>query len=131
MRRLTTALLATLTLPAAAADTVRTEAAGLRFSVPRAWVRVPAHEDERAAQWTLPRAGGDREDGEVVLLFFGKGKGGSVEENLERWHAMFIQPGGRPSRDASVVTTRTVRGLRVTALDLSGPRGHLQARPDE
>jgi hypothetical protein len=114
------ALLVLLALPAAAADTVRTEAVGLRFSVPTRWVRVPAPEVERAAQWRLPRTGGDAQDGELVLFYFGKGTGGSAEESLARWHASFFQPDGRPSRDVSVVTVRTVRGLRVTALDLAG-----------
>lgn len=110
-------LLATRALPA---DTVRGEAVGLRFSVPRAWERVPALTDVRAAQWKVRRASGDREDGEVVLLFFGVGKGGGVQENLDRWYAEFSQPSGGPSRDAAVVTTRTVNGLRVTAMDLTG-----------
>ena len=114
------ALVAVLALPAAAADSVRTEAARLRFSVPRAWVRVPAPSDERAAQWKLPRAPGDREDGELILFFFGRGQGGSAQENLDRWQALFVQPDGRPSRDASVVTPRTVHALRVTSLDLAG-----------
>ncbi len=117
---LATLLLLTVALPAAPADTVRTEAVRLRFSVPPAWIRVPAPSDERAAQWKLPRAPGDREDGELILFFFGRGKGGSAQENLERWQALFIQPDGRPSRDVSVVATRTVRGLRITSLDLAG-----------
>ncbi len=120
MRRLAIVLVALLVLPAAAADTVRTEAVRLRFSVPRAWIRVPAHSDERAAQWKLRRAVGDAEDGELVLFFFGKGEGGSVEENLDRWRALFILPEGRPRREAGVVTTRTARGLRVTKLDIAG-----------
>jgi hypothetical protein len=102
-----------------AADTVRTEAARLRFSHPAAWTRVPAPSDVRAAQWRIPRAG-NSEDGELILFFFGKGKGGSTEENLERWYGQFRQPDGRPSRDAAVLTIRTVNGLRVTAVDLAG-----------
>ena len=120
MRRRTVALFALLALPAAAADTVRTEAARLRFSVPRAWIRVPAPADERAAQWKLRRAAGDAEDGELVLFFPGEGKGGSVEENLDRWRALFIPPEGRPWREAGVVTNLTVHGLRVTVLDIAG-----------
>ena len=107
-------------MPAAAADTVRTEAAGLRFSVPGAWTRVPAASDVRAAQWKIPRAAGDADDGELVLFFLGKGKGGGTQENLERWYGQFTQPEGRPSRDAAVLTIRTVNGLRVTAVDLAG-----------
>ena len=105
---------------ALALDMVRGEAVGLRFSAPRAWDRVPASADTRAAQWKIRRAPGDPEDGEVVLSFFGRGQGGSAQETLERWAGEFSQPGGRPSHDAAIVTSRTVNGLRVTAVDLAG-----------
>ncbi len=120
MRRHATAVVVLLALPALAAEMLRGEAVGLRFSVPRAWDRVPATSDVRAAQWKLRRAPGDPEDGELVLFFFGTGKGGSVQENLDRWYGQFAQPDGRPSRDAAVVTIRTVNGLKVTAVDLAG-----------
>jgi hypothetical protein len=107
-----------LSVPAMAAESVRTEAVGLRFAVPKAWTRVPAPSDVRAAQWKVP--GRDGQDGELVLFFFGKGKGGSVQDNLDRWSGQFTQPDGRPSRDAAVTTIRTVNGLRVTSVDLSG-----------
>ena len=114
-------LAALLFAPAAlAGETTRTEAVGLRFAVPTAWTRVPAPSDVRAAQWRLPRAAGDAEDGEVILFFFGAGKGGSAAENLERWYAQLTPADGRPARDAAVVTMRTVRALRVTAVDLAG-----------
>jgi hypothetical protein len=102
---------------AAASDPVRNEAVGLRFAVPAEWTRVPAASDVRAAQWRIPGSGGD---GELVLFYFGKGKGGSAPENLERWYAQMTEPDGRASRDAGVVTIRTVNGLRVTFLDLPG-----------
>jgi hypothetical protein len=102
------------------AQTARTEAAGLRFGVPVTWVRTPAPSDMRAAQFRVPRAPGDAEDGELVLFFFGKGKGGSVDDNLTRWYGQFEQPDGRPSRDAAVITIRTVKDLKVTAVDLGG-----------
>jgi hypothetical protein len=110
--------------PAALADAEdavkRTEAASLRLSTPIGWTQVPAPSDVRAAQFQIPRASGDAEDGELILFFFGAGKGGGVEDNLARWYAQFEQPDGRPSRDAGVVVIRTVNGLRVTSLDLSG-----------
>src|SRR6266850_4921946 len=113
-------VLLTLVSPTFAADTVRTEAARLRFVVPAAWTRVPAPSDFRAAQWKIPRAAEDKDDGTLVLYYFGEGKGGGVQENLDRWYAQFTQPDGRPSRDAATVTMKTVNGLRVTAVDLSG-----------
>src|SRR5213076_467199 len=76
-------LLAAVLAPAAlAGETTRTEAVGLRFAVPAAWTRVPASSEVRAAQWRLPRATGDAEDGEAILFFFGAGKGGGAAENL-------------------------------------------------
>ena len=102
------------------AEMARTEAAGLRFAVPKTWTRVPAPSDMRAAQYKLPRAGSDAEDAELTLFFFGEGKGGGAEQNLERWYGQFTEPDGRPSRDAAVVTKRTVNGLRLTAVDLAG-----------
>lgn len=119
MRRF--ALLVALAVAAPAnAQTLRSEAVGLRFSVPKAWDRVPAASEVRAAQFRLPRAPGDAEDGELVLFFFGEGKGGGVQDNLDRWYGQFTQPDGRQSRDAAVVTIRTVKGLKVTAVDLGG-----------
>lgn len=104
----------------ASAGDVRSEAANLRFTVPADWTRVPAPSDVRAGQWRIPRAAGDTEDGELILFFFGKGQGGRAEDNLERWYRQFTQADGRPSRDAAVVTIRTVHGLKVTSVDLAG-----------
>ena len=104
----------------ALADSIRTEAAGLRFRVPKEWTRVPATSEMRAAQYRIPRAPGDSEDGELVLFFFGKGKGGSVEDNLERWYGQFEQPDHRPSREAAQVTKKMVNALQVTVVDLRG-----------
>lgn len=120
MLRTAVLLLLALVSPALAAEATRTEAARLRFSVPPAWTRVPAPSDFRAAQMKIPRAGEDKDDGSLVLYHFGEGKGGSVEENLERWYGQFTQPDGKPSRDAAVITMKTVNKLRITAVDLSG-----------
>jgi hypothetical protein len=104
----------------ARADSARTEAAGLRFRVANDWTRVPAPSDMRAAQFRVPRAGSDAEDGELVLFFFGTGQGGSAEQNVVRWTGQFIQPDGTPSKDAAVVTIRTVNGLKQTSVDVGG-----------
>jgi hypothetical protein len=74
----------------------------------------------RAAQYRLPRAQGDTEDGELVLFFFGKGRGGGVDDNVARWCGQFTQPDGRSSREVATITTRTVNGLRVTSVDVGG-----------
>src|SRR5262245_6712029 len=119
--RLALALLVTVaSWSLAPADVVRTQAAGLRFSHPSDWVRVPAPSDMRAAQFRVPKGSGDAEDAEGVLFFFGEGKGGSADDNLERWYGQMTQPDGKASKDAGVVTIKTINGTKVTALDLPG-----------
>jgi len=66
MRRISTLLLLAFAA-GVAAESLHTEAAGIRFAVPRDWSRVPAPSDVRAAQDRLPRAPGDGEDGELLL----------------------------------------------------------------
>jgi hypothetical protein len=120
MRVLLAMLLAAGSVSLAGADPVRTQAAGLRFSHPGEWVRVPAPSDMRAAQFRVPKVAPDTEDAEAVLFFFGEGKGGGVQENVDRWYGQMTQPDGKPSKDAGVVTIKTVKNLKVTALDVPG-----------
>lgn len=114
------ALLAVALAVPGGADTLRSEAAGLRFHVPGEWARVPAPSDMRAAQFRVPHTEGDAEDAELVLFYFGEGKGGSADQNLERWTGQFTQPDGKPSKEAGVVVIRTVNGLKETSLDVAG-----------
>ena len=114
------ALLAVALAVPVRADTLRSEAAGLRFHVPGDWTRVPAPSDMRAAQFRVPRTEGDAEDAELVLFYFGEGKGGSADQNLDRWTGQFTQPDGKPSKEAAVVVIRTVNGLKETSLDVAG-----------
>jgi len=130
MLRLVGMLVLALALPAVAGESVKTEAAGLRFAVPKEWTRVPAPSDMRAAQYKVPRASGDTDDAELVLFFFGKAKGGGVQENLDRWYGQFERPGGKPVADAAVLTIRTVNSLKVTAVDLSGTYSGMGPKSD-
>lgn len=126
----TIAIVACVVLAAGAVfaeDVKRQQDAGLRYSVPMAWTRVPAPSDMRAAQFTIPAEGGG-DAGELVLFFFGAGQGGGVEQNLQRWYGQFQQPDGKPSSEAAVVTIRTINGLKVTAVDLSGTYSGMSAR---
>lgn len=119
-RSLVVAAIAVTVASALAAETTRKEDAGLRYSVPTSWQRVPAPSDMRAAQYRIPRTGSDTEDGELVLFFFGKGQGGGVEQNLERWFAQFTQPDGRPTKEVAVISKRKVGGLEITDVDVTG-----------
>ena len=97
---------------------VTAQAGGLTFTAPATWKPRPPASSMRVAEFVVPRAAGDPEDGEVILYFFGGG-GGSVEANIERWVGQFQQPSGAAVRDNGR-STFTVGALTITTVDVSG-----------
>ncbi len=69
----------------------------------------------RAAEWLVPRAPGDTDDAECFAITFGPGKGGSVDDNVDRWVKQFDPQTSPPAR-----TTRTVHGMNVTRVEVAG-----------
>ena len=89
------------------------QAGTLTFSKPAGWVERAAASSMRVAEFVVPKAAGDSEDGELIVYYFG-GTGGTVEANLQRWASQF-QSASDPVR-----TKATVNGLALTSLDVSG-----------
>lgn len=73
----------------------------------------------RVAQFALPQAQDDASDAELVIYYFG-GSGGSVDANIQRWIGQMQQPDGKPSSEVAKQSKRTVNGLAVTLVDVSG-----------
>lgn len=94
-------------------------AANLTFTAPGEWKPIATSSSMRVAQWALPHVPGDTQDGELVVYYFG-GQGGSVEANIERWTGQMKQPDGRPSSAVMKRESRTINGLSVTLVDVSG-----------
>jgi hypothetical protein len=94
-------------------------AAGLTYTAPPEWKPVTTSSSMRVAQFALPHKGTDAVDGELVIYYFG-GSGGTVEANIERWIGQMNQPDGKPSSTLAKRDTRTVNGLKVTLVDVSG-----------
>jgi hypothetical protein len=91
----------------------------LGYVTPQGWQKQPVASSMRVAEFTLPRADGDSEDAVLVVYYFG-GSGGSVDANLQRWVSQMQQPDGKPSAGVAKKETRTVNGLALTLLDVSG-----------
>ena len=72
----------------------------------------------RVAEFVVPRADADVEDGEVVVYFFG-GSGGTVDANIERWVGQFRTAAGRPV-EAPARSVATIGDLKVTQVEVSG-----------
>lgn len=92
---------------------------GLAFTAPPAWqTRAPAS-SMRVAEFVIPKSGGDTADGELIVYYFGGG-GGSPSANIDRWIGQMQQPDGRPSAERARREIRTVNGLKVSLVDVSG-----------
>ena len=87
----------------------------LKWDDPAGWKRRPPSSAMRAAEYFVPRTGDDKEDGECSVITFGPDKGGSVDDNVERWAK---QLGAAPA--AVERTSRTVHGMKVTRVEIAG-----------
>lgn len=95
------------------------EAGGVKFDAPAAWASTP--KPMRTANYTIPAAAGDSQDGELAVFYFGPGQGGGVEANVRRWLGQFVNEDGSPlGADDAKRTEQEVGGLQVTILDVSG-----------
>lgn len=93
----------------------------LKFTAPATWKEMPVTSSMRKAQFTLPKSGGDSDDGQLIVFYFGKGQGGSTERNIERWQNMFTTADGKPvGNDAVKRRSMEVSGMKVTIIDVTG-----------
>jgi len=97
---------------AAASAATQGSAGGVNWSMPSSW-EVAAERKMRVATYAIPPASG-QEAGECGVFFFGRGQGGSVDDNLSRWKSQFEPP------PAAKPVERTVNGLKVHEISLSG-----------
>lgn len=87
--------------------------AGMHWTMPASW-KSEAERPMRLATYSVGA------NGDCGVYYFGPGQGGSVQANLERWIGQFVQTDGKPSRDVAKVAKRTIHGLQVTTVDVSG-----------
>lgn len=92
----------------------------LKFTVPPGWIEEERTSSMRVAQYKLPRAEGDTENGSVVVYYFGQGQGGSTAANIERWVGQIKQADGKPSKEVAKEERFDVNGLKVTTVDVAG-----------
>jgi hypothetical protein len=93
--------------------------AALTYTAPPAWHTRPAASSMRVAEFVVPKAQGDPDDAELIVYYFGAGGGGGVEANIDRWIGQVQQPDGSAKAKAKSAE-RTINGLKVTTVDVSG-----------
>ena len=94
-------------------------AGGVSWTAPASW-KAQRQRPMRAATYTVPAAGGDSEDGECGVYYFGTGGAGGVEANVKRWIGQFRAPDGGPADQLARRASEKINGITVTTLDLTG-----------
>jgi hypothetical protein len=94
--------------------------AGLTYTAPPAWHTRPPASSMRVAEFVIPKAQGDPEDAELVIYYFGAGGVGSADANINRWIGQVQQPDHSDSKTKAKRAERTINGLKVTTVDVSG-----------
>lgn len=105
-------------------------------TVPADWTSRTPSSSMRLAEYVTPGLGGGT-GAEVVVYFFGKGQGGSVESNLARWKSQFSTPDGSPvpetvtqdSTGAFPITFAEYRGTYARGIGAGSPAD--QSRPGQ
>ncbi len=102
-------------------------AGGLRWTVPARW-QATSPRPMRVATYKIPAAPGV-EDGECGVFYFGKGQGGSAEENLERWAGQF-EPPAKPRKAVKIINRLRVHTIEIAGTYLSpgGPMMQSQGK---
>jgi hypothetical protein len=130
-RRLVAALFLGLCAAATAAGPTAVRVIDWMLPVPANWTPQVPSSAMRVAQFTIATEGGHAD---AAVFYFGRGSGGSVEDNTARWASQFLDADGKPAKPR---TERGVAGgmpLTWVALDGryargvgTGPQG--EARP--
>ncbi len=105
--------------PAVSAQTAGNTAAGVTWTVPKAWLVVPSSSAMRFATYKVAAMPGDNEAGEVSVFVFGKGDGGSVDSNVARWQGQFQAEGKSPKEPPAPQKTK-VGTIDVTIVTTEG-----------
>ncbi len=91
----------------------------LKYTAPTGWQTRPASSSMRVAEFVLPGRDAAAGSAELVIYYFG-GTGGSVDANIQRWLGQMQQPDGRATNEVAARESRTINGLKVALLDVSG-----------
>lgn len=108
----------------------------LRWSAPEGWTGIKPASSMRLAEYTVP-GGEGKEPSTMTVFYFGRGQGGDVEMNINRWVGQFTTEAGESAKDQAKRDKKTVDGMAVHLVDVSGTfnagmaGGNLPPKPNQ
>lgn len=91
----------------------------LKWAVADAWIEMPPAGQMRMAQYRLPKAEGDAEDGELAVFFL-SGMAGGIDGNIMRWEKQFTQDGQPVPAEAVTRNDVEVGPLKIATVSVVG-----------
>jgi len=98
---------------------VPVEVAGIAFTPAIKWKDMGAS-GMRAASYAFGPLDEDKDSATVTVFYFGKDKGGNIEDNIERWINQCALPDGRDAHTGNIQYTLEVDGMKVHMLTVYG-----------
>jgi hypothetical protein len=98
----------------------RIDVGGLTAMPPVGWEQLTPSSSMRLAEFRLPGQPMGSGDATLAIFYFGRGQGGSLENNIDRWYGQFDQPDGGSTKESSRRWQDTVYGMPVTMVDIAG-----------
>ena len=101
---------------AASAEAPSAAVAPLTWDVPPTWNALPTPKAPKKATYKVPPAGGDKEEAEVNVVFFGTGAEGDPDKRFKEMFGQFDGDVGATAARESF----EVRGMKVEVVDTMG-----------
>ncbi len=92
-----------------------------KTTLPEGWKAVEPQSKMRAAQFDLPAADGDTEDGLLAVFYLGPQAGG-IEANLDRWYAQFDRPDGKSAKEFAKTEELMIGEWKTTWVEFEGTK---------
>jgi len=87
---------------------------------PGEWKVKESTKPLRLLEITLPSSEKGLADGQLVITHFGKGQGGGIDANLDRWYSQMEQPDGSASAKAAKKSEIKNDAAKITWVDIPG-----------
>lgn len=97
------------------AKTTKITAGDITLTVPETWKKKEKSSQLRVAEIDVPAAKEDKDNGELVVFYFGAGGAGGIDANVARWIGQFEEEG----RKVRSFTGKSDQG-KYTLVDLTG-----------
>jgi hypothetical protein len=102
--------------PPAAGSALEPTVTPLAWDAPPTWTLLPGAKAPKKATYKVPAAGGDKEDAEVNVVFFGTGAEGDPERRFKEMFGQFDGDVGASAKREAF----DVHGWRVETVDVAG-----------